>query len=187
MPSFKTIHKGFDQHHRLFNLLVKSQTDDAMKITLQMTGIKNPAIGLLENWNINFISNKISLISSNNKIFGERAEKFLKTWICYNIIQFNLYWTLCHLKAWPLTIFRASSQLRVTGRMSAKVLKNGIIPMLGHKIPENKNSGMIRPTPAWMTLIEKVSKNNIFKCKYWYFSGLISKNGNVLLSWFQKN
>jgi hypothetical protein len=46
---------------------------------------------------------------------------------------------------------------------------------------------MIRPTPAWMTLIEKVSKNNIFKCKYWYFSGLISKNGNVLLSWFQKN
>jgi hypothetical protein len=74
MPSFQTINKGFDQHHRLFNLLVKSQTDDAMKIPLQMTGIKNPAIGLLENCNINMNSNKKSLISSNNKLFGESKD-----------------------------------------------------------------------------------------------------------------
>ncbi len=74
MPSFKTINKGCDQHHRLFNLLVKSQTDDAMKIPLQITGIKNPAIGLLENCNISMNSKKKSLISSNNKIFGESKD-----------------------------------------------------------------------------------------------------------------
>jgi hypothetical protein len=50
-----------------------------------------------------------------------------------------------------LTKFLASSQLRVKGKMSPRILKNGIIPMLGQRIPENKNSGMIRPTPAWIT------------------------------------
>jgi len=47
-----------------------------------------------------------------------------------------------------LTKFLASSQLRVRGKMSPRILKTGIIPMLGQRIPENKNSGMIRPTPA---------------------------------------